>query len=155
MDEMPDKKYLLKTTTPLEIRTKKEIEGLIGIIAIPTIIAIIAEVCAFYVEKTMLIIWLVAGIIFIYLSFLLKYKYRYTLKRIIFVTITIGTILGLVAAIMRLATGYKFYLIFNLISEPALFAAVGALINSLIYLIFRKGVKNGRTKTNHATKHRQ
>lgn len=149
MAQQPGPKFYLETTSHAEEKAKKELKKYFKIIALPVLLAAVVQVCAFFVENTNLIIWLALIIIFIYLTFLLKYRYQASLKKVLTYLISVGCILGFIVALVKLILAYKFYLIFNLIAEPALFAAIGVLVGSLVYLLFknkRKEVGNGRTK---------
>ena len=145
-------KFYLETSTKAELQAKKQLELFFKTIAIPVFLAAIVQISAFFIENTIIVVWLVNLIIFLYLTFLLKYKYKSSLKQLISYTITVGVILGFIVALVRLITNYEFYLIFNLIAEPAEFAAFGALLSCFIYLILkdknkkREEVKHGRTK---------
>ena len=147
-------KFYFETTSHAEEKVKKDMAATFNALILPTFLATVVAVVAFFIENTALITWLAIIVVFIYSTFLLKYKYQASLKRTITSVIIIGLIVGLAIAITRLILGYKFYLIFNLLAEPALYAAIGALLSSLIYLVFknkRKEVKNGRTKTNNTS----
>ena len=125
------------------------------IAGIPLIIALIVEIGAFFIDYTSYIVWGTNVLIFIYLTTLLKYKHQKKLETTIAWVLILGLILGLAVAIMRISLGYKAYLIFNLLAEPALFAAIGALVASFLYLILpikNKNINNGRKEVTHGRK---
>lgn len=128
-------KFYLDTTTPAQEKTKQEIQKFFKIVTIPVLIAAFVQAASFYNENTTIIIWVANIAIFFYLGFLVKYKYHGSTKLIINYAIFVGLFLGLFVGLIKIISEYKFFLIFNLITEPTLFAVIGILISGLIGLI--------------------
>ena len=118
--------------------------NLVLVLLILCLFILILEIISFFLPSTIYIIWGVYILTVLITIFLLKYKYQQKNEKLTAIIISLGIFTGLIHAIYQLTQDYQAYLIFNLITEPALFALVGGLIAGLFKLLFNDNKKINR-----------
>ena len=110
------------------------------IVVWPAIILAVVEIAASFIwDINILVLNLFLDILlFIGLSWYFIRTYQAKQIQVIILSVISGLIIGFLWAIFRLIWEHKFYLFFNLITEPLITALAGLLISAASYLFFTR-----------------
>lgn len=140
----------------MEKEVNKQVEKLINLLKWPFILVLIFEIAALFLDNSEILIWL-ANLCFLGYAVYLMNKDRSNSLAVVAWTggVTIF-LLSFTVSTVELILNFKFWYLFNLITEPLIYACVGAGLSSFMYLINKKyfmkgGELNGGKESSSST----
>jgi len=134
-----------KRTT--QIAGGKDFNYYLGIIVLPVIVVVIAEIILNIFAVPVYFFWLIDIVSFIYVGWAVYWKRKDSFREAGTAAVMMGVLIGLLMAVFRLIYFHKLYLIFNLIAEPIRSGLLGLLVVWLIHLVISLS-KNSKSPKN-------
>ncbi|MBU1075110.1 hypothetical protein KJ705_03445 [Patescibacteria group bacterium] len=123
----------------------KKLEFYFDVIKFPIILAIVINIVYFFIRGSFEIMWIFDILAFIYIATMVIKKKQGKQKEVFIACGIAGLFMGLFIAIFKFIYFQKFYLFFNLISEPFLTFFVGGFVGlAVAYMslnLFKKNKK--------------
>ncbi|MFA6272177.1 MAG: hypothetical protein WC693_03640 [Patescibacteria group bacterium] len=120
----------------------KKLEFYFDVVKYPVVFAIVINIVYYYIRKTDAM-WVFDILAFVYIAIFILKK-QLGKRAVVFIACGIsGLFIGFFMAVFKLVYFRKFYLFFNLISEPFLTFIVGSFVGLVVaYIILRPNKKN-------------
>ncbi len=107
----------------------------------PWLLVLAFEITASFLENKLILIWAANGGLYLFANYLLAKKgCRWSTA--VWLNGIMTWLLTLIIDVVELIIDFKFWQIFNLITEPLMFAAIGALVSGGIFFIYKKIIKS-------------
>lgn len=131
----------------------RKLEFYFDIIKYPVVFAIVINVVYFFIRKSLDVMWVFDVMAFAYIAVFILKK-RLGGRQEVFIACGIsGLFIGFFMALFKLVYFRKFYLIFNLISEPFLTFIVGGFIGfAVAYAVLKPNKKDNNKSISKSKK---
>ncbi len=144
------REYRPKDRKPVQFVGGKNFDYYLGVILLPVIVVVIAEIVMTIFEVSLYFIWAINVISFIYVAWAIYLRRKDTFTEAGTAVVMMGVLIGFLMAVFKLIYVYKVYLIFNLIAEPIRTGLLGLVIVWLIHLVISL-TKRGKPEKNKDT----
>lgn len=129
----------------MDEKLQKTVDHYCRIFFWPFFIAAVFESAAVFLENSLLLIWLANFCLFIYVLIRLKTAQEFTIQHAAWLGGIITCGLTLIWNLVQIITAFKFWYLFILITQPLIYAALGAGLMSFMYYLTKKILKGGET----------
>ena len=131
----------------------RKVEFYFNLIKFPVIFAVVVGIVYSLTQNAFDLIWVVDFLAVGYVTVMLVKKHKGRFQEIAIACGMTGLLIGFFSALFKLIYSRKFYLIFNLISEPVITALVGIFVGLVIgYVLLNILPINGKKKNNNSLK---
>jgi len=140
--------YRPKDRKPTQFVGGKNFDYYLGIIILPILLIIVAEIIMTIFEVPRYFFWTIDVVSFIYVSWAIYLKRKDTFAEAGTAAAMMGIAIGLTMAIFKLIYFHKVYLIFNLIAEPIRTGLLGLVLVWLFQFILGITKRQPKSKGN-------
>jgi hypothetical protein len=130
----------------------KKLEFYFDIIKYPIILATVINVVYFFVQDSFEVMWIFDILAFIYIAMMVIKKKQGGQKEVFIACGIAGLFMGLFIAIFKFIYFQKFYLFFNLVSEPFLTFFIGGFVGIAVAFISLKLYKKNKKEISSTKK---